>query len=63
MIPNTILTTDQYKVLSAANTMLDDTLRHTLNKEGFCNWTVCPVCGVDEFVHSSGCSLMKEIES
>ena len=32
-------------------------LRKALNDGGLCNWTVCPVCRIDDFVHVEGCKL------
>lgn len=34
-----------------------DALVHWLNRNGFANLTVCPVCHVDDFVHVEGCRL------
>ncbi len=30
-----------------------------LNKKGYANLTVCPECGVDDFVHVGDCNLRK----
>lgn len=33
----------------------DDNIVNWLNRNGFCNLTVCPLCHVDDFVHVEGC--------
>jgi hypothetical protein len=34
-------------------------LAQILNENGFCNKTVCPECGVDDFTHVEGCSKLE----
>jgi hypothetical protein len=33
-------------------------LTTALNEMGHANWTVCPLCHVDDFVHVEGCRLL-----
>ena len=35
----------------------NDSIVDWLNRNGFCNLTVCPECHVDDFVHSKNCTL------
>lgn len=34
-------------------------LHKYLNANGYCGHTVCPECGIDDFVHVEGCELQK----
>lgn len=39
-----------------------DGIGNWLNRNGFCNLTVCPTCHTDDFVHVEGCSMAETIE-
>jgi hypothetical protein len=57
---NKILKPEDYKVLYKADLVSDGAVAQLLNHNGACNWTVCPECKIDDFVHSAGCNLRKE---
>ncbi len=42
-----------YKALES----VADDVNAALNSHGLANWTVCPQCHIDDFVHVEGCSL------
>ena len=56
-----ILTKYDYIAIALSDIMSDGMLVEVLNRNGCCNWTVCPECRVDDFTHVGGCSISKEI--
>jgi hypothetical protein len=57
---NALLSREDYKHLYEAD--LDSgRLADVLNRNGKCNWTVCPACKLDDFHHSSNCDIRKEV--
>lgn len=46
-----------YKILEDADILMEGAVAAVLSRNGCANWTVCPVCGVDDFTHVEGCSL------
>ena len=57
-----ILNADDYLVLQLADILADGAVVGVLNKNGCANWTVCPVCHVDDFSHVDGCRLSEMME-
>ena len=52
-----ILNEDDYLLLQAADFALAGEVAGVLNRNGCANWTVCPNCFVDDFMHVEGCEL------
>lgn len=51
-----------YEILALADAeSSNDALLKWLNRNGFCNLTVCPECHVDDFVHVEGCGIAKQL--
>lgn len=51
-----------YFVLACADSNGSDVV-NWLNRNGFCNLTVCPECHVDDFVHVENCVLGELLHS
>ncbi len=51
------LTPAEYTVLETADILLNGAVARVLNANGKANWTVCPVCRVDDFTHVEDCEL------
>ncbi len=62
-----LLTRDEYILLVSVETSIDIEsdgqieLHEVLNESGLCNFTVCPECMIDDFIHVEGCSIREEI--
>lgn len=50
-----LLSVKDYKILALANELVE--IYDVLNRNGAANFTVCPHCHVDDFVHVEGCPL------
>jgi len=59
-IMSKILSREDYKILGEMERE-DPRITSLLNRNGCPNWTVCPECHVDDFVHVEGCTLGTEI--
>lgn len=57
----TLLSKEDYTELFIADLGTNGALAKVLKSNGKPNWTVCPTCGVDDFLHVKGCILDKEI--
>lgn len=58
-----ILSETDYLVLQAADIYTDGAVAGVLNRNGCANWTVCPMCRVDDFTHVEGCALIPDESS
>lgn len=55
--PSAEIPREVYRFLQATDLISDGYMAKVLNDHGLCNWTVCPLCKVDDFVHVEGCEL------
>jgi hypothetical protein len=53
------LSIEDYKILEAADVASGFELCGLLNRNGCANWTVCPLCHVDDFTHVETCELCR----
>lgn len=54
---NELLTQADYAILQSADIESGGEIADLLNRNGCPNWTVCPLCHCDDFIHSSDCPL------
>jgi len=56
-----LLSKEDYTTLFIADMESGDQVGRVLNSNGKPNWTVCPTCMSDDFIHFENCALEKEI--
>lgn len=49
-----------YVCLEQVDLATDGQLAAALNRHGLANWTVCPLCFVDDFTHTASCLLLEQ---
>jgi hypothetical protein len=54
------LSCEDYLVAQRADIIAEGAVADLFNRNGHASWTVCPKCGVDDFVHVEGCDLAEE---
>jgi hypothetical protein len=52
-----VLSKEDYQILEAADTKSDGAVARVLNENGCADFTICPECGVEDFIHIEECLL------
>ena len=63
MMTTTEMLTATYDTLFVEDFVSNGKIAKQLNAMGHPNKTVCPECGVDDFMHVDGCSKVELIEN